>query len=183
MTVPDALEAAIIAKWSGGLSYTKPSAHAIAHASVRHRQRPDADGLAQRVPVYGADMLLGSWGAVCSLGSPAPLGKDPRVARVGGSGLRGPWGDEERGVPVAPLKPPERYSTVQGQVQALVRMAGNSPVAADAISFRYSDGACHLIQERSIETRPTDPICLGSCDRATMSAWAATACAKCCAMA
>ena len=32
--------------------------------------------------------LLGSWGAVRSLGSQAPLSKDPRVARVGGTGLR-----------------------------------------------------------------------------------------------
>ena len=34
--------------------------------------------------------VLGSWGAVCTLGSQAPLSKDPRVARVGGTGLRGP---------------------------------------------------------------------------------------------
>ena len=33
--------------------------------------------------------LLGSWGAVRSLGSQAPLSKDPRVANVGGTGLRG----------------------------------------------------------------------------------------------
>ena len=45
---------------------------------------------------------LGSWGAVCSLGSQAPLSKDPQVARVGGSRSRlrcvglGPWDTSTR---------------------------------------------------------------------------------------
>ena len=49
--------------------------------STLHPYQPMCECSVVSLPALG---LLGSWGAVCSLGSQAPLGKEPRVARVGG---------------------------------------------------------------------------------------------------